>query len=144
MIVSALLLSPLLGAQATKPSQASGSDGTVRRDASAGPLYKVEDGNKVDPRTLDGWRTWRALACDRCHGPEQQGLVGPSLLESMKRLTKEQFHDVIMNGRIEKGMPGFSTSKMVTENWEGLYAYLKGRSDGEIKPGRLSALTTTK
>jgi hypothetical protein len=34
-------------------------------------------------------------------------------------------------------MPPFSGSQMVTTNWEGLYAYLKGRSDGAIKPGHL-------
>jgi hypothetical protein len=27
--------------------------------------------------------------------------------------------------------------KMVTDNWENLYAYLKGRSDGNIAPGHL-------
>ncbi|HEY6640867.1 MAG TPA: hypothetical protein VIZ63_01885, partial [Povalibacter sp.] len=26
------------------------------------PLYQVKDGNKVDPKTLNGWKTWRALA----------------------------------------------------------------------------------
>jgi hypothetical protein len=29
---------------------------------------------------------------------------------------------------------------MVTDNWEGLYAYLKGRSDGQIKAGKLSPI----
>jgi hypothetical protein len=42
-----------------------------------------------------------------------------------------------MNGRVEKGMPNFSGSKMVQDNWENLYAYLKGRSEGDIKPGHL-------
>jgi hypothetical protein len=37
-------------------------------------------------------------------------------------------------------MPAFSGSKMVNDNWEGMYAYLKGRSDGKIQPGRLSPL----
>ena len=103
-------------------------------------LYKVQDGNKVDARTLQGWKTWRALACERCHGAEQEGLVGPALVNSLKVLSKEEFHTVIMNGRVEKGMPPFNASPMVNENWEGLYAYLKGRSDGQIKPGRLSAI----
>ena len=103
-------------------------------------LYEVQDGTKVDAKTLMGWKTWRALACERCHGAAQEGLVGPPLVESMKRLTKEEFHTVMMNGRPEKGMPQFNTSEMVMKNWEGLYAYLKGRSDGEIQPGRLSAL----
>ena len=46
------------------------------KPAASGGLYKVEDGNKVDPKTLDGWKTWRALACERCHGAEQEGLCG--------------------------------------------------------------------
>jgi mono/diheme cytochrome c family protein len=116
-------------AEETQPAQPSGT-----------PLYKVEDGNKVDERTLNGWKTWRALACERCHGAEQEGLVGPSLIEALKTLKKEEFYDFVMNGRIDKGMPSFKSSHMVQENWEGLYAYLKGRSDGKIAPGRLTAI----
>lgn len=108
--------------------------------AEDGKLYQVRDGDKVDAKTLNGWKTWRALACERCHGAEQEGLVGPSLIESFKTLSKEDFHTVMMEGRIDKGMPAFKTSQMVNENWEGLYAYLKGRSDGAIHPGRLSPL----
>jgi mono/diheme cytochrome c family protein len=103
-------------------------------------LYDVKDGNKVDAKTLMGWKTWRALACERCHGAAQEGLVGPPLVERMKTLSKEEFHNVMQNGRPDKGMPPFNTSAMVTQNWEGLYAYLKGRSDGAIQPGRLSPL----
>ena len=105
--------------------------------APADAPYTVVDGTKVDPKTLDGWKTWRALACERCHGAEQEGLVGPSLVEKLQTLKKEEFHELMMNGRPEKGMPPFSGSAMVTKNWEGLYAYLKGRSDGQIKPGHL-------
>jgi mono/diheme cytochrome c family protein len=103
-------------------------------------LYTVKDGNKVDEHTLAGWKTWRALACDRCHGPEQEGLVGPSLVNSLKVLTKEQFHTTVTNGRLEKGMPSFASSAMMQSNWEGLYAYLKGRSEGNIAPGHLYPL----
>lgn len=99
--------------------------------------YTVKEGNKVDQQTLMGWRTWRALACERCHGAQQEGLVGPALVESLKKLTKEEFHQKVLNGNPEKGMPPFSASKMVTDNWEGLYGYLKGRSDGKIKPGHV-------
>jgi mono/diheme cytochrome c family protein len=108
--------------------------------AASTALYQVQDGNKVDAKTLAWWKTWRALACERCHGAEQEGLVGPPLVETLKTLSKQDFHAVMMNGRPEKGMPPFNTSPMVNENWEGLYAYLKGRSDGKIAPGRLSAI----
>lgn len=101
------------------------------------PLYTVKNGNQVDSKTLMGWKTWRAMACERCHGASQEGLVGPALVNSLKVLTKEQFHTTITNGRVEKGMPNFGGVQMVTDNWENLYAYLKGRSDGNIAPGHL-------
>jgi cytochrome c553 len=111
---------------------------TSANDApAADALYQVKEGNKVDDKTLKGWKTWRALACERCHGAAQEGMVGPSLVESLKKLSKEDFHTTIMNGRPEKGMPPFNASAMVNENWEGLYAYLKGRSDGKIQPGHV-------
>ena len=102
--------------------------------------YQVTEGNKVDKVTLEGWRTWRALACERCHGPRQEGLVAPSLLEALRRLSKEEFKQSVLKGRPEKGMPNFDGSKMVSENIDGLYASLKGRSDGAIQPGRLDEL----
>ncbi|ABM60660.1 putative methanol dehydrogenase-like protein, cytochrome cL (XoxG) [Verminephrobacter eiseniae EF01-2] len=104
---------------------------------SAQPLYQVTEGNKVDAKTLEGWKTWRALACERCHGAQQEGLVGPSLLESLKKLSPDAFHDLVMQGKIDKGMPNFAASDAMQKNWQNLYAYLKGRSDGKIMPGRV-------
>jgi mono/diheme cytochrome c family protein len=102
--------------------------------------YKVAEGNKVDAQTLSGWKTWRAMACERCHGAAQEGMVGPSLVNSLKVLSKEEFKATVLKGRIEKGMPNFEGSKMVSENIDNLYAYLKGRSDGAIEPGRLQEI----
>ena len=116
------------------------ADTAQAADQNSGSPYTVQDGDKVDPKTLDGWKTWRALACERCHGAEQEGLVGPSLVDSLKTLSKEDFHTTVFNGRPEKGMPPWGASDMVQKNWEGLYAYLKGRSDGKIKPGHLHPL----
>ncbi|WP_141839516.1 c-type cytochrome [Herbaspirillum sp. SJZ107] len=111
----------------------------VAQAADAAP-YQVSGGNKVDAHTLSGWRTWRALACERCHGAAQEGMVGPSLVNSLKVLTKDQFKETVLKGRIDKGMPNFDGSKMVVENIDNLYAYLKGRSDGAIQPGRLEEM----
>ena len=80
-------------------------------------LYKVEDGFKVDSETMKGFRTWRAAACDRCHGANQQGLVGPSLIERLKTLTKDEFVKTVTEGRLEKGMPTFKTSKTVMSKY---------------------------
>ena len=103
-------------------------------------LYTVVDGTKVDENTMQGFRTWRAAACDRCHGANQEGMVGPSLIESLKVLSKDDFRKAIMEGRLEKGMPSFNTSKMVSDNVDNLYAYLKGRSDGAIKRAKVELL----
>jgi len=102
--------------------------------------YKVVDGFWVDPSTMNGFRAWRAAACDRCHGANQQGLVGPSLLEGMKTLSKEDFVKTVTEGRLENGMPSFKTSNMVMRNIDGLYSYLKGRSNGDITQWRVQEL----
>jgi mono/diheme cytochrome c family protein len=108
--------------------------------ANAAPPYKVVDGTKVDGQTLQGWRTWRAMACERCHGAAQEGALGPSLVTSLKTLTPEEFKNTVLHGRIAKGMPNFDGSKQVVDNVDNLYAYLLGRSDGAIKPGRLEEI----
>ena len=102
--------------------------------------YKVVDGYKVDAETMKGFRAWRAAACDRCHGANQEGLVGPSLLNSMKTLSKEDFVKTVTNGRLEKGMVSFSSSPTVMENMNQLYAYLKGRSDGAITRAKVEEM----
>jgi len=102
--------------------------------------YTVVDGYKVDANTMKGFRAWRAAACDRCHGANQEGMVGPSLLSSLKTLTKEEFVKVVRDGRLEKGMQSFGTSPQVMENLDNLYAYLKGRSDGAITRAKVEEI----
>ena len=103
-------------------------------------LYTVVDGVSVDKDTMKGFRAWRAAACDRCHGANQEGMVGPSLIESLKKLTKEDFVVVIRDGRLEKGMQSFKDSKIVMDNVDHLYAYLKGRSDGAITQAKVTEI----
>lgn len=117
---------------AAKPAE---SAAVVKTD-----LYTVADGTKVDAKTLDGFKIWRAAACDRCHGANQEGMVGPSLLESMKKLTKAEFVTTMTEGRLEKGMPAWNTNDQVMKGMDNLYAYLKGRSDGAITKAKVSAM----
>jgi len=104
------------------------------------PPYKVVDGYKVDAETMKGFRTWRAAACDRCHGANQEGMVGPSLINSLKTLSKEDFVKTVRDGRLEKGMVSFANNKTVMDNIDQLYAYLKGRSDGAITRSKVEPL----
>ena len=80
------------------------------------------------------------MACERCHGANQQGLVGPALVDSLKTMTKEDFKTTVLLGRMEKGMPNFNGSKQVVDNIDNLYAFLKGRSDGAINTGSLKEI----
>jgi mono/diheme cytochrome c family protein len=105
--------------------------------------YKVVDGYKVDDVTMTGFRTWRAAACDRCHGANQEGLVGPSLVLSLKTLSKEDFIKTLHDGRLEKGMPSWAENKQVMDNIDALYAYLKGRSDGAITKAHVEPMTAS-
>lgn len=104
------------------------------------PLYTVQEGYKVDASTMKGFRTWRAAACDRCHGANQEGMVGPSLISSLKVLTKEEFIKTVRDGRLDKGMQSFGTSPVVMDNIDALYAYLKGRSDGAITRAKVEEI----
>jgi mono/diheme cytochrome c family protein len=105
-----------------------------------GKLYTVVDGYMVDPNTMKGFRTWRAAACDRCHGANQEGMVGPSLINSLKTLTKDEFVKTITEGRLTKGMQSFGNSPVVMDNMDHLYAYLKGRSDGAITRAKVAPI----
>ncbi len=108
--------------------------------ASAALLYKVVDGTKVDAETLKGFRLWRASACDRCHGANQEGMVGPSLINSLKTLSKDEFIKTVSDGRLEKGMPNFGNNPAFMADVDDLYAYLKGRSDGAITKAKVEAI----
>jgi mono/diheme cytochrome c family protein len=103
-------------------------------------LYTVVDGVRVDRNTLTGFRTWRSAACDRCHGANQEGMVGPSLIDSLKRLSKDEFANTVLNGRLDKGMPSFKDNKQVADNIERLYAYLKGRANGDITQAKVEGM----
>lgn len=105
--------------------------------------YKVVDGYKVDDFTMTGFRTWRAAACDRCHGANQEGMVGPSLVASLKTLSKDDFVKTLKDGRLEKGMPSWAENKQVMGNIDALYAYLKGRSDGAITKAHVEPMSAS-
>jgi methanol metabolism-related c-type cytochrome len=103
--------------------------------------YTVKDG-KVDKNTYNGWRRYTE-SCLRCHGPDGAGSsYGPDLTESLKQLSKEQFNEVVVNGRQNVNtantnvMPPFGTAEDVMLYLDDIYAYLKARSDGVLGRGR--------
>ena len=97
------------------------------RDTVEVPLYKA-------------WQQY-SLQCARCHGEDAQGSsFGPSLLRALRSdgdvPTREEFLDVLIHGRTEKGMPTAEKMGIDSVYFDGLYDYLKGRSDGRLHGGR--------
>ncbi len=102
--------------------------------------YTVQDG-KIDKATYRGY-LYYGDACMRCHGPDGAGSsYAPSLVDSLKVLTKEQFVETVINGKQEvntaqqRVMPGLGTNEDVVYNLDNIYAYLKARSDGALGRG---------
>jgi mono/diheme cytochrome c family protein len=100
--------------------------------------YKVE-GNKVDSATFKGYQTYKRQRCETCHGQTGEGSAAfPNLLTSLKTKSKEEFKTIVLEGK--NAMPAHKNNKAVVDNIDGLYAYLKGRSDGAIPAGELEEL----
>jgi methanol metabolism-related c-type cytochrome len=103
--------------------------------------YTVKDG-KVDKATYNGWRRYTE-SCLRCHGPDGAGSsYAPSLADSLKQMSEDQFKEVVVNGRknvntaAENVMPPFGEVEDVMLYLDDIYAYLKARSDGVLGRGR--------
>lgn len=103
--------------------------------------YTIEDG-RVDRGTYNGYRRY-GNSCERCHGQDGAGSsFAPSLLQSLKNLTHEQFSEVVVNGRQnvttsqQNVMPPFGQVEDVVLYIDDIYGYLKARSDGVLGPGR--------
>ena len=102
------------------------------------PTYHVGGDGTVDWYTFSGFRRYHS-ECHVCHGPEGMGSsFAPSLVDSMKNLSYEQFQEVVVNGRARPNsvMPAFGENLNVMCYLDDIYVYLKARSDGALKPGR--------
>ncbi|MGZ8219710.1 c-type cytochrome [Methylomagnum sp.] len=100
--------------------------------------YKVE-GNQVDSATYKGYQTYKRQRCETCHGQTAEGSAAfPNLLTALKTKSKEDFVQIVTEGKA--AMPAHKNNKAVMDNIDGLYAYLKGRSDGAIPAGELQEM----
>src|SRR5215203_1792479 len=91
---------------------------------------KVENG-RVDKETFNGYRRY-GNSCLQCHGPDGAGSsYAPSLVDSLKHLTQEQFNETVINGRQnvtqsqQNVMPSFGHVEDVALYINDIYAYLK-------------------
>lgn len=94
----------------------------------------------VSQQVYDGWKQYN-LNCARCHGEDVLGTtIAPHLIVSLKPggpiTTKELFVQTVCDGRPEKGMPAWCPLGLETDKIEAIHAYVKGRSEGKVHPGR--------
>jgi mono/diheme cytochrome c family protein len=102
--------------------------------------YHQAPRDTVSQDVYDGWKQYN-LNCARCHGEDVQGTtIAPQLLLSLKPEgpinTKELFVQTVCAGRPAKGMPSWCALGMEMPTIEKMYAYVKGRSEAKIGPGR--------
>jgi mono/diheme cytochrome c family protein len=118
---------PAEAAQDTPPSTAATPPG----QGGAGP--------KVSLAEYEGWRQY-SVNCARCHGQDVlPNPVAANLLISLGSGgpvdTEQKFFQVVSEGRPERGMPAFKDI-MSAEQIRAVYAYVDGRAEKRIPPGR--------
>jgi mono/diheme cytochrome c family protein len=102
--------------------------------------YHQAPRDTVSQEVYDGWKQFN-LNCARCHGEDVQGTtIAPHLILSLKPEgpinTKELFVQVVCAGRPDRGMPPWCALGMELPTIDKIYAYVKGRSDAKLGPGR--------
>jgi mono/diheme cytochrome c family protein len=130
-------------ASETAPVATEPADSTSPAAEASAPLrdqYHPAPLDTVTQQVYDGWKQYN-LNCARCHGEDVLGTtIAPHLLVSVKPNgpvnTKELFIQTVCAGRPAKGMPAWCPLGMEMPTIEAIYAYVKGRSDAELRPGR--------
>ncbi len=112
--------------QETSAEQPSGTETGQQR----GQVSEVE---------YEGWRQY-SVNCARCHG--QDALPNPVAADLLVSVgpngpvrSPEEFARVVSEGRPDRGMPAFK-GIMTPEQIQAVNAYVKGRADKRIPPGR--------
>ena len=121
----------------TPPAEAAQDTPPTRASAPAAPGSGA--GPKVSPAEYEGWRQY-SVNCARCHGQDVlPNPVAANLLISLSPGgpidSEQKFFQVVSEGRQERGMPAFKDI-MSAEQIRAVYAYVDGRAEKRIPPGR--------
>ena len=100
------------------------------------PLFLEGNGPKVTKDVFHGYQLYNSY-CYRCHGTDATGgQLGPDLRHSLSAgMSRQEFLPVAMEGRKEKGMPGWA-GFLSEDDVVHIYKYVKGRSLDLVPPGR--------
>jgi mono/diheme cytochrome c family protein len=133
------LLSALGGCSGAAPTPAPQPASSASPPLAADP-YHPAPRDTVEVAAYKGWQQY-SLQCARCHGEDGQGTsFAPSLVVALRpdghAPSREEFLSILTKGREDKGMPSAAKLGLDSVYFDGLYAYLKGRSDGRLSGGR--------
>ena len=128
------------GAGPTPSSQPASPAPSAAAPGVAADPYHPAPRDTVDVVTYRGWQQY-SLQCARCHGEDGQGTsFAPSLVVALRpdghAASREEFLSILTKGREDKGMPSAAKLGLDAVYFDGLYHYLKGRSDGRLHGGR--------
>ena len=136
-ITLAILLA--LGTAPVEASAAQADTAGSPRTEVLGPAKPSGKGFKVSKLEYEGWRQYSAN-CARCHG--QDVLPNPVAANLLLSLgpggpinSEPMFADIVTAGRPAKGMPPFKDT-LTQDQIKAIYAYVKGRAEKRIPPGR--------
>ena len=122
-------------AETSQAAPAPANESAPLRDA-----YHQAPLDTVSQEVYQGWKQFN-LNCARCHGEDAQGTtIAPHLIVSLRPdgsvPTKALFVQIVCAGRPEKGMPAWCPLGLEMDKINAIHAYVKGRSEGKIHPGR--------
>jgi mono/diheme cytochrome c family protein len=117
-----------------------GAAAPAQTEAPLRDAYHQAPRDTVSEAVYDGWKQFN-LNCARCHGEDALGTsIAPHLIVSLRPdgpiNSKELFMSTVCAGRPAKGMPAWCSLGLTMDKIQDIYAYVKGRSDGKIAPGR--------
>ena len=131
---------PPAAPSAPAAAPASGTQDTTAAPAPLRDAYHTAPLDTVDGKTYQGWKYYN-LNCARCHGEDALGTtIAPHLILSLKPdgtiPNQAMFVATVCGGRPQKGMPAWCTIGLTPAQIDTVYAYVKGRSDAKLHPGR--------
>jgi mono/diheme cytochrome c family protein len=96
-------------------------------------------GAKLSKLEYEGWRQYH-VHCARCHGQDVlPNPVAANLLLSVGAggaiKSEQMFAEIVTAGRPASGMPAFKAA-LTPDQIQAIYAYVKGRAEKRIQPGR--------
>jgi methanol metabolism-related c-type cytochrome len=131
----------LVGREAAGQPAKTEKDGKWEK-AEGTPTYNITEDGAVDWYTYSGFRRYHS-ECHVCHGPDGEGSTyAPSLIDSMKMMTYQDFMLVVASGREvvradkKSVMPALGDNANVMCYIDDIFIYLKARAEGGLPRGR--------